>query len=92
MPYSGQDKYGSVSRKTRERTVERMQEIRSGRWNQVPPDKTPAARNMELRRRTKERISDPGYFGNQNALKRQQEINQRSIQGFMERLSRVNEG
>jgi hypothetical protein len=90
MPFSGQDKFASGSKRNRELSVQRMQQIRSGQWNQIPPDRTPKAREMERSRSKKEAILNPEYFRPSSTRERYKAANQRSIEGFMERIARLN--
>lgn len=84
MPFTGQNIYRSAPVESRERAVNRIQEVRSGNWNRIPPERSPAERYMATKNAQREYIRSGQAFKG-NARERQAELNQRSVSGFMER-------
>lgn len=67
MPIVGQDRFNSAIRAARQRTADRIRQVRSGEWGRIPQGRSAAEKTMETRQRGIQRYQEVD-----SALKNQQ--------------------
>ena len=67
MPLVGQDRFKSAVRAARERTVDKIRQVRSGEWGRIPQGRSAVEKTMETRQRGIQRYQEVD-----SALKSQQ--------------------
>jgi hypothetical protein len=91
MPYTGQNIYKSALVDSRERSVSKIQDVRSGNWNRVLPEQTSAGKYMSTKSATRDYLRSGNAFRG-NIRDKQAEYNQRSVSGFLQRKQAIDQG
>lgn len=91
MPYTGQNIYKSALVDSRQRSIDKIQDVRSGNWNRVLPEQTSSGKYMSSKASTREFLRSGQAFRG-NVANKQSELNQRSISGFLQRKQAIDQG
>lgn len=84
MPFVGQNIFNSSIVNSRERTLNTMQNIRSGQWGRLAPENTPGGKYFASKNLTTEVVRSGRKFQG-NFKDKLSEANQKSISGFLQR-------
>jgi hypothetical protein len=90
MPFTGQNIYGSGIVNSRERSAQRMQEVRTGNWGRIDPERSPSARYNASRNSQREYLRSGQAFKG-NFREKQADANQKSISGFLQRKQMIDQ-
>ena len=86
MPWTGQDKTANASKRGLEQSAATRRLVANGEKTRINPENSASARGLQRRSSTSEAIRSGRYFGENTALKKQAEANQRGIAKTMEFL------
>ena len=88
MPFVGQNLFNSSLVSSRERSLNKIQEVRSGQWGRVAPEQTPGGKYFSQKNLTSESLRSGTKFQG-NVRDKLSEANQRSISGFFQRKQAI---
>jgi hypothetical protein len=90
MPFTGQNLFNSSPVNSRNKSLDRLNQVRSGQWNQLNPEKSSGGRYLRTKGPTMESIASGKFRG--NIRDKQAELNQKSVNGFFERKRLIDQG
>jgi hypothetical protein len=90
MPYVGQNIFNSSLVNSRQRSIEKINEVRSGQWGRVMPEQTSAAKYFGTKQATNEILRSGQKFQG-NVKDKLAEANQRSVSGFLQRKQAIDQ-
>ena len=90
MPFTGQNLFNSAPSNARNRVIEKINQVRSGQWNQLSPERTSGGKYLRTKNSTLESIASGKFRGNVRDKQAQQ--NQKSVSGFFERKRLIDQG
>ena len=89
MPYVGQNIYNSSLSNSRNMSVEKINQIRSGQWGRIAPEQAASGRYISTKRSTVESINSGKFRG--TIRDKQSEANQKSISGYIQRKQAIDQ-
>lgn len=84
MPFVGQNIFKSSLVESRERSLNRMNEVRSGQWARLNPENTASSKYFSQKNAITETVRSGNRFQG-NTREKLAEANQKSISGFFQR-------
>jgi hypothetical protein len=90
MPFTGQNLFNSAPANSRGRSLDKVNQVRSGQWNQLNPERSSGSKYLRTKGSTMESIASGKFRG--NIRDKQAQLNQKSVSGFFERKRIIDQG